>query len=149
MYFGLLPEEAAGSVRDLIMEKGLNCGVMASFYVLKGLARYGYHKEVYELLVNETEHGWINMVRDGGTTCMEAWGKMQKDNTSLCHPWASAPISVIVEDIAGFQPDPEAKEGYRFEPHIPEGVELAVQLQFHGTTYLAKNGQLTAVTNGQ
>ena len=149
MYFGLLPEEAAGPVRDLIMEKGLNCGVMTSFYVLKGLARYGYHKEVYELLVNETEHGWINMVRDGGTTCMEAWGKMQKDNTSLCHPWASAPISVIVEDIAGFQPDPEAKEGYRFEPHIPEGVELAVQLQFHGTTYLAKNGQLTAVTNGQ
>ena len=51
------------------------------------------------------------IVNEGGvyymyaTTCFEAWGKDQKWNTSLCHPWASAPISVLAEDILPAHPE--------------------------------------------
>ena len=81
------------------MEKGLCCGVYMAYFVLKALCRMGYHEDAYALIINEREHGWYNMIREGATTCFEAWGKDQKWNTSLCHPWASAPISVLTEDI--------------------------------------------------
>ena len=75
------------------------CGVYVSYFLLKALSRAGRTMEVYNLLVNEGEHGWLNMIREGATTCFEAWGKGQKHNTSLCHPWATAPIPVIIEDL--------------------------------------------------
>ena len=61
-----------------------------------------------------------NMLKEGATSCWEAWGKEQKWNTSLCHPWASAPIIVMIADLAGIYP---AKPGYDkigFEPHMPD-----------------------------
>lgn len=74
------------------------------------MAGIGPFQDVYRLLVNESEHGWVNMIREGATTCWEAWGKDQKWITSLCHPWASAPISVIIEELAGFVSDPDKRE---------------------------------------
>lgn len=99
LYFGLVPEEAVETVAGFLREKGLCCGVMLSYFLLKGLAQAGYHKEMYELLVNQGEHGWMNMLREGATTCLEAWGKEQKWNTSFCHPWATAPVTLIIEDL--------------------------------------------------
>ena len=81
------------------------CGVYMAYFLLKSLCRMGRYKEAYSLIVSESEHSWYNMVREGATTCFEAWGKEQKWNTSLCHPWASAPITVLVEDIIPNLPD--------------------------------------------
>ena len=98
-FYGINRPERAGAIRDLIVEKGLSCGVYMAYFVLKALCKMGYLEEAYRLIVNTTEHSWYNMVREGATTCFEAWGKDQKWNTSLCHPWASAPVSVLAEDI--------------------------------------------------
>ena len=76
---------------------------------------------MYRLLLNDSDHGWCNMLREGATTCFEAWGKDQKWNTSLCHPWASAPVPVILEEIAGIHLSPEG--GCDFAPHIPKEVD--------------------------
>ena len=62
------------------------------------------------------------MLREGATTCFETWAKEQKWNTSLCHPWGSGAIPLIIEELAGVHPDPEAEEGYRFYPRLPETV---------------------------
>ena len=83
------------------MDKGLCCGVYMSYFVLKALARIGAYEEELKLLINESSNSWVNMINEGATTCYEAWGKEQKWNTSLCHPWASAPIIVICEDLNG------------------------------------------------
>lgn len=122
LYFGLVPEEAIDRIVKFLMEKGLCCGVMIGYFFLKGLARNGYYEEMYALLVNESEHGWMNMLREGATTCYEAWGKNQKWNTSLCHPWATAPISIIVEEMAGIRPDLEGEAQKRVHPHIPDDI---------------------------
>ncbi len=111
-------------VCDFIVEKGLSCGVMLSYFVLRGLARAGKYREVYDLLTNDSIHGWGNMLKEGATSCFEAWGKDQKHNTSLCHPWASAPISILIEEIAGIKPNPDVQGGYRKEPHISEELRL-------------------------
>ena len=72
------------------------------------------------------------MLHEGATACFEAWGKDQKWNTSLCHPWASAPISILIEEIAGLRLCPE---GFAFAPHIPEEVEdFRLKVPFRGKT---------------
>ncbi len=98
-FYGICKLEEEERIAEFIMEKGLCCGVYMAYFLLKALCRMGKHQEAYSLIINETEHSWYNMVKEGATTCFEAWGKDQKWNTSLCHPWASAPISVLVEDI--------------------------------------------------
>lgn len=123
LYYGLVPEEARENVADFLAEKGFCCGVFLSYFMLKGLARAERYKDVYRLLLNRSEHGWVQMLREGATACFEAWGKEQKWNTSLCHPWASAPVSILIEDIAGIRLAPDKKKGYVFEPHIPECLE--------------------------
>ncbi|MCD7785622.1 MAG: family 78 glycoside hydrolase catalytic domain [Oscillospiraceae bacterium] len=97
-FFGILPD--GNRIADFIKEKGLSCGVQFSYFVLKALANLGEYEAELELLTNETYHSWVNMLREGATTCFEAWGRDQKWNTSLCHPWASVPIIAIVEDLA-------------------------------------------------
>lgn len=62
------------------------------------------------------------MVKEGATTCFEVWGKDQKWNTSLCHPWASVPIIVLIEDIIGLKPAKPGWEEISFTPHIPTSI---------------------------
>ena len=98
-FYGINRPSEVEDISEHIMSRGLCCGVYMAYFVLKGLCRMGKHREAYELIVNKSEHSWYNMLKEGATTCFEAWGKEQKWNTSLCHPWASAPISVLAEDI--------------------------------------------------
>lgn len=101
LYFGITTDEMVENIRAFIMKKGLSCGVQFSYFVLKSLARIGAYEDELSLLLNESERSWVNMIREGATCTFEAWGKEQKWNTSLCHPWASAPIIAIFEDLNG------------------------------------------------
>ena len=144
LFFGLCPEGSEGRVADFLLERGLRCGVLLSYFYLKGLARIGRYRDVFATLVNESEHGWVNMLCEGATTCWEAWGAEQKWNTSLCHAWACAPIPVLVEDVAGLVPDPAAERGFRFEPHVPaELAELTLTVPFRGSVWRVRKGAET------
>jgi len=125
---GLVPEEAKEPVRALIMEKGLCCGVWFSYFVLKALASLGAYEDEYRLIVNESIHSWANMLREGATTSFEAWGKDQKWNTSLCHPWASSPIIAMIEDIVGIAPESFHTGVLQVSPHIPAGLTVDLLL---------------------
>ena len=126
-FFGLLPEESGDAYEALLLTPGRFCGVMPMYFALRGLAKLGKHRALYRLLTRTDEYGWRNMLREGASACFEAWGKEQKWNTSLCHPWASGPISLIIEELAGFHPRPELPEGFFFEPKFenpPEDFRL-------------------------
>ncbi len=103
-FYRFAPDKANKGISELIEKKGLSCGVQFSYFVLKACANMGRYDLEYKLLVNEGEHSWMNMLREGATTLFEAWGKDQKWNTSLCHPWASAPVIAIYEDIRHHTP---------------------------------------------
>ena len=98
-YYGLAPDSSRKKIAEHIKSKGLCCGVQFSYFVLKALANLGDYEGELALLLNETDHSWANMLREGATTTFEAWGKDQKFNTSLCHPWATAPVVIVAEDI--------------------------------------------------
>lgn len=105
VFFGFAKRESFDSIYFLIMSKGLSCGVYMSFFVLKALCAMEHHKEALDLILSKSEHSWYNMLSQGATTCFEAWGKEQKYNTSLCHPWASSPIIILKEDILPNMPN--------------------------------------------
>ncbi len=146
VYFGIAEKKEKERILDFIEEKGFSCGVMHSYFVLRALAANDRYDAVYRLLTNEGEHGWVNMLREGATACFEAWGKEQKWNTSLCHPWASAPIPILIEEIAGIHPTPKTSSGYCFAPQIPESVEyfkVTVPLRGKRLTVEKLNGEIT------
>lgn len=144
LYYDLLPAEATENVVQLIQSKGLCCGVYMAYFVLKALARVNAHGVLYDLMMDDM--AWKNMLHEGATTCFEAWGKDQKWNTSLCHPWASAPIILIVEDIAGLSPAQPGWTDIAFDPHIPsllDDFHLQLQLPTYQISVTAHKGHAT------
>jgi hypothetical protein len=148
LFWGLVPKEAEKSITELIRKKKLSCGVYNSYFLLKGLAKIGEYELVYDLLTSEEEHSWANMLKEGATTCFEAWGKDQKWNTSLCHPWASAPISVIIEDIIGIKPGTPGWEEVIFKPNIPNSLDY-ISIEFEtikGTIKMEYQNSIPKIT---
>ena len=68
-------------------------GVYMTYFTMAGLMRVGKAELCRELTCDEG--AWLNMIKEGATTTFEAWGKDQKWNTSLCHPWATSPLIIF------------------------------------------------------
>ena len=115
VFYGFVPKEFEKDIGDFLVGKGVVCGVYMSYFLMRALCRLGRYEDVYRLITSQDENSWYNMVREGGTTCFEAWGKDKKWNTSLCHPWASAPIILLIEELMNVSLD-----GTVGEPHIPK-----------------------------
>lgn len=111
IFYEIAPKESWNTIKNIIMEKGLVCGTQFSYFVLKSLGKMSAYDEELKLLTNESQHSWVNMIKEGATTCFEAWGKEQKWNTSLCHPWSCAPIIAFIEDILKEDPSTFATDG--------------------------------------
>lgn len=123
LYFGMISAEESSAVIELVSKKGLCCGVYFAYFVLKGLAYAGAYDLMNALLFSDGIHSWRNMLSEGASTCFEAWGKEQKWNTSLCHPWASAPIILFIEDVIGLRAVRPGFEEYDVQPHLPQHID--------------------------
>ena len=123
-----------------------------AYFVLKALARNGEYGLMTELTFSEGEHSWGNMLREGATSCWEAWGKDQKWNTSFCHPWASAPIIVMIEDLAGITAAEPGFAKIGFEPRMPEwlgDIEMNFATVRGVIAASRRNGEWTLTLNGE
>ncbi len=94
--FGICKEK---SVANYLIERGMECSVFSSYFFLKALCVSGRKKDALAFITSEGKHGWLNMINEGATTLFEAWGKEEKWNTSLFHPWGAAPILIYFEDL--------------------------------------------------
>lgn len=97
VYFGIY-EKSDGRLTSFLKEKRLSCGTYMSYFYLSSLNIIGQKDFAKELITSGDEHSWFNMIKEGATTCFEAWGKEQKWNTSLFHPWSTAPLCVLYEE---------------------------------------------------
>ena len=70
-----------------------------------------------DLILSDHRFSWGTMLKQGATTCFEVWGKEYKWNTSLCHPWASSPISILVEDVMGISPSEPGWADFNASPY--------------------------------
>ena len=87
-------EERHGNIVEFIKQKRLSSmGVYMAYFTLAALKLRGEYDLAKELIADPD--CWLNMLREGGTTTFEAWGKHQKSNASLFHPWSTAPIIIL------------------------------------------------------
>ena len=95
---GTEDEELKARLISHIKEKKLtSMGVYMAYFALAALKNAGEYELCEELA---TDGGaWLNMISEGATLTYEAWGKEQKWNTSLCHPWACAPIIIFADSV--------------------------------------------------
>lgn len=161
LYAGLVPGDMQGAVVQFLKRRGMRCGVYMAYFYLKGLAAAGEYEYVYRTITSEEKWRqaaadgeepaqvevtgyWANMLKEGATSCFEAWSKRLKWNTSLCHPWASAPISLLVEEVFGLAPAEPGWKVISFQPRIPAGMEdlqLRLTLPAGRITLKVKNGR--------
>lgn len=94
-------EDIKRSLIAHIREKRLtSMGVYTSYFALAALKLAGEYDLCLELA---TDRGaWLNMISEGATLTFEAWGKDQKWNTSLCHPWAVAPLIIFADGVSPY-----------------------------------------------
>lgn len=97
--FGICEKERAGKIADFLIERVMCCGVYMSYFYLKALCKVDRKSAALSKITSTDENGWLNMLKEGATTCFEAWGKDKKWNTSLFHPWATAPIIILAEEF--------------------------------------------------
>ncbi len=92
---GITDENKDGIISFLKKKPITDCGTYFSFYVLQALKQNGEIESVLQKI--KDEGAWLNMLKEGATTTYEAWGKEQKKNTSLCHPWSTCPILILYD----------------------------------------------------
>ena len=100
LLFGIGTEdrEVKDALISHILSKRLtSMGVYAAYFALAALKKEGEMSLCYDLATDE--NAWLNMIREGATLTFEAWGKDQKWNTSLCHPWAVAPLIIFADGV--------------------------------------------------
>ena len=68
-----------------------------AYFALAALVTTGRRDVALELTTSPD--AWMNMISEGATTTYEAWGKDQKWNTSLFHPWATAPSIIFSDEV--------------------------------------------------
>lgn len=99
LVFDVCPKENQADIADFLAARGMRCGVYMSYFYLKALCKAGRSADAYKAITSDAENSWMHMIGEGATTCFEAWGKEQKWNTSLFHPWAVSPILIVFEEF--------------------------------------------------
>ena len=103
--FGLVPDERKESIVNFIKSKWMACGVYGARYLMQAL--YNAEQGLYamELMTNNSDRGWLNMIRVGATMTTEAWDqKYMPDYYSWNHAWSASPAYLIPHYLMGIQP---------------------------------------------
>jgi len=108
--FGLVPDEYKESVVNYVKSKWMACSVYAANYLMEALYNSEQGNYALELMTNDSDRGWLNMIRVGATMTTEAWDiKYDPHDISWSHAWAASPAHIIPRKIMGIEP---AEPGY-------------------------------------
>ena len=102
--FGLVPDEYLQSVADFVVSRGMACSVYGSQFLLEALYEAGRDGDALRRLTSEQERSWMNMMDEGSTITMEAWGNRFKTNQDWNHAWGAAPANIIPFRLMGIRP---------------------------------------------
>jgi len=106
--FNLVPSERIGDALAHLKSRiashhgGFPCSVYGAQYLLQALFRYGEGKAALELMLNDSERGWMHMLDAyDATVTHEAWDVRYKDNIDWNHAWGAAFVSIAQRFILG------------------------------------------------
>lgn len=104
LVFGLVPPERVPSVLAFVKSRGMACSVYGAQYLLDALYQYGEADDAMRLMDDTADRSWWNMMREGSTMAMEAWGMKYKPNSDWNHAWGTAPLNIITRCLWGITP---------------------------------------------
>ncbi len=116
--FGLVPDEYRKSVADFVDSRGMACSVYGSQFLLDALYEGGQAQTALDYMTSDAKRGWLNMLREGSTITMEAWGNEFKPNQDWNHAWGAAPADIIPMRLLGVRPLLPAFELVEIRPQI-------------------------------
>ena len=102
--FGLVPEEHYQSVVEYVKSRGMACSVYGAQFLMDGLYNAGEEDYALKLLTSKDKRSWYNMIREGSTITLEAWGYEYKVNLDWNHAWGAVPANVIPRGLWGIKP---------------------------------------------
>lgn len=102
--FGLVPDEYVESVTAFVVSRGMACSVYGSQFLLDALYNGGNGRAAFRLMTSTASRSWWNMIREGSTITMEAWGDAFKPNQDWNHAWGAAPANIIPFRLMGIRP---------------------------------------------
>ena len=149
LFFGMTDASETEAVLSMLRRRRICGSVFTAYFTLMALVRRGETPLACELAFGEGERSWSHMIREGATSCFEAWGKDMKWNTSFCHAWASTPIPLICEGVMGLSPVDPVKGEYALRPCLPSGVtraRLSIRLSGGSLTVVCEEGQKPQIT---
>ena len=122
--FGLVDDDDIPSVVEFIKSRGPVCSVYAAHFLLEALYAAGAGEYALSLMRSTDERSWYNMIREGSTITMEAWGQKFKPNQDWNHAWGAAPASAIPHGLMGVTLLAPGGSLIRFRPQ-PGGLDSA------------------------
>lgn len=103
--FGMVPDEYKQSVGEFIKSRGMACSVYGAQYLMEALYEAGMEHHALEMMADTVgDRNWYNMIREGSTVAMEAWGFKYKPNLDWNHAWGAVPANIIPRHLWGIQP---------------------------------------------
>jgi alpha-L-rhamnosidase len=103
--FGMVPDEYKQSVGAFIKSRGMACSVYGSQYLMEALYEADMENYALEMMADTVgDRNWYNMIREGSTVSMEAWGFKYKPNLDWNHAWGAVPANIIPRQLWGIQP---------------------------------------------
>ena len=115
--FGLVATENKKSVIDFIQTKRMACGVYGAHYLLEALFNNGQTDYAFNLLTDNSDRSWLNMIRVGATMTTEAWDNKYKTNNGWSHAWSASPAHIIPRKIMGIEPAEPGFGKINIQPH--------------------------------
>ncbi len=102
--FGLVPADRIASVTKFVKSRKMACSVYGAQYLMDGLYLAGEDDYALSLLNSKEKRSWWNMIREGSTITMEAWGNQFKGNQDWNHAWGAVPANIIPRRLMGVTP---------------------------------------------
>ena len=127
--FGLIPQKNIPVVLDFIKSRGLNCSVYGAQFLLEALGKYDRTDYAIQLLSGQDQRSWYNMLREGATMTMEAWGQSFKPNQDWNHAWGTAPANYIVRYLMGITPALPGFKEVQIKPHPGSLKQASIRYQ--------------------
>jgi len=132
--FDLVPAELRSEVAERLVElirkadTHLGTGFLSTPHLLPVLAETGHLDVAYDLLLQDSEPGWLVMVDRGASTVWERWDGVSPDGVaheSLNHYSKGAVISFLHRHVAGIELLEPAYRRFRVRPRPGGGLTRA------------------------
>ena len=122
LYFDLAEGDEIEFCRNVILSKDMACSVYTAQFLLEACFRYDMAEHAVKLITSESDRSWFNMLREGATITMEAWGDKFKANQDWNHAWGAAPANIIPRMFCGIRPVEPGFKRFIVDPQ-PGNVE--------------------------